>query len=372
MEDLVASKSKLNFVQDLSDAHSAMHCLENNISVPKHLMAKFGLDSMDGLESDEDKRGWFTKIIDKIKTSWKLEIGESANQVADCVDGLDGILSDLKRRTRASENNNEKFTPNNFGKDLRLNNLPQVLIFLEKEIEPKSIMELIESGMKLDIKPIKLFNVLKVDYENRKIDSKGLVEITKDAKNKVIKEAKAITNSDFLDSEKIRKSYKKYSKNLYTRGFVVSDNLSTDNKDYELFIPLVASNNEVASFIRDTGDFFTFMNYSPIALEANTLNEIAAKAKPWTYNEFNDFTSELIKFITEMIKKIRESFVGLKGLTAEKVVADLQDAENREVFANVQYVLTKGYRDLLIVAYNMCASLSRFQNELYQLSKAAK
>lgn len=64
--------------------------------------------------------------------------------------------------------------------------------------------------------------------------------------------------------------------------------------------------------------------------------------------------------------------MGLKGLTAEKVVADLQDAENREVFANVQYVLTKGYRDLLIVAYNMCASLSRFQNELYQLSKAAK
>lgn len=368
MEDITVSRGKQNFTQDLSDAYSAMHCLENNISVPKHLLAKFGLDQTDGLESDEDKRGWFSKIIDRIKSGWKLEIGESGNQVAICCDGLDDILSSLKKRTRASENNNDKFTPDKFGKDLRLNNIPQVLIFLGKEIEPKSIMQLVESGLKLDIKPIKLFNVLKVDYENRKIDSKGLVEITKDAKNKVIKEAKAITNSDFLDSETIRKSYKKYAKNLNARGFLVADNLSTDNKDYELFIPLIASNTEVASFIRDTRDFFAFMNYNPIALEANTLNEIAANAKPWTYNEFNDFTVELIKLITEMIRKIKDSFVGLKGLTAEKIIADLQDAENREIFANVQYVLTTGYRDLLIVAYNMCASLSRFQNELYLLT----
>ncbi len=63
MEDLIASKSKLNFIQDLSDAHSAIHCLENNISVPKHLMSKFGLDITDGLESEEDKRGWLTICV---------------------------------------------------------------------------------------------------------------------------------------------------------------------------------------------------------------------------------------------------------------------------------------------------------------------
>lgn len=369
MNNIEISQRDSQSAKDLSDALSAIHCLESNISVPSHLLAKFDLGVTTGLESDDDKRWFFSKIIDKIKTGWKLEIGETANLVAELANDMEQMLSGLKKRTRPSENNNNVFTANDFGSKLSLGNVPQALIFLGKDLSPKSVLELVESNSKIDIKPIKLFNVLKVDYENREVDDKGLVKITKDAKNKVIKEAEKITNSDFLDSETIRKHYKKYANNLYNPNFVVSDNVSLDNKDYELFIPLIVSNNSVTCFIRDTTDFFTFLTQRPLSLNANTLSSIVKDSKPWTINDFNDFTVELIKLNQSTIKTIKESFVGLKGLTAEKVVADLQDAENREVFINVQYVLTRGYRDMLITLYNSCASLNRLQTELYYMAK---
>lgn len=80
-----------------SDLKSAIHCLENNIAVPKHLTYLIGnTNKQAGLLSEDDKRGAIAKLIDGFKINWKYQLGNKINDLNKSITKIDSILEKIK------------------------------------------------------------------------------------------------------------------------------------------------------------------------------------------------------------------------------------------------------------------------------------
>ena len=171
------------FIKDFSDGLSAIHCLKNNISPPSHILSAFNIDesSHSGMESEDNNKGLIAKIIDKIKVSWNLSIQDTTSLILGNIAKLEKIKSEVEARkfNLSSDETIELL----FTRETAI----QPLLFLDKEINYESIMSLIDSSLKINIKPLDIFNILKVDYENIDKDSK-YKELTKEGKQQITKD----------------------------------------------------------------------------------------------------------------------------------------------------------------------------------------
>lgn len=90
---------KYNHEKIDSDIKSAIHCLENNIPVSKHLHYLVGeeFSFQAGLLSENDKRGAIAKLIDGFKINWKFQIGNKINELAKLNISLGLLIENAKK-----------------------------------------------------------------------------------------------------------------------------------------------------------------------------------------------------------------------------------------------------------------------------------
>lgn len=357
------------FNKDFSDGLSALHCLKNNVSPPSHILSAFDLDKSNysGMESEDNNKGLIAKIIDKIKVSWNLDIQDTTSLILGNIAKLEKIKSEIE--SRKFDLSSDKIIELLLTKETAI----QPLLFLDKEINYESIISLINSSLKINIKPSDIFNILKVDYENIDKNSK-YKELTKEGKQQIIKESEKIKNSNFLDAKIMKQNLVKNKKLIGSESSAALNKkgryYNWSNSDNELLIPLCVDNKEAVCILKDNIDrFITIHNITFSFTKEELERRLNSNASKWNKNKILDFTDILIKLIESYIKKFKDSINVFKNLSADSIFMDMYNSEDEEVFLSIQYVLSTGYKNLSTVMFNLCSSLNKIQNELYNLSK---
>lgn len=285
---------KYNHEKIDSDIKSAIHCLENNIPVSKHLHYLVGeeFSFQAGLLSENDKRGAIAKLIDGFKINWKFQIGNKINELAKLNISLGLLIENAKKL--------------DFAEDIEITedtDLIWTTLYMQGKVcNFKTYQEVLKTISDCDFgwEPLyKAFTNANTKYKEAEDNDKDYDKIINSAKKDLENDMSKIKNNNFLGKDILSGMEMNRSK--------FQESLFILKEDFEWIIPIFISHDQML-YIDD---------YDTAGFNISVEEEI------YIYPEDINIKQAVVKLDKKEVIQLQEEFIS----TCEKYKKHLQDAE---------------------------------------------
>lgn len=277
-----------------SDIKSAIHCLENNIPVSRHLHYLIGDDFplQSGLLSEDNKRGAIARLIDGFKINWKFQIGKKINELIKMNTSVDLLINNTKNLELTENIEIDEYTK-----------LIWTTLYIQGKVcnfaTYQEVLKTI-SDCNFNWEPLyKAFTNANIKHKEAETNNKEYDKIIDSAKKDLENDISKIKNNNFLNKN-ILSGMDKYRNKFQESLFILKE-------DIQWIIPIFISHDQM----------LYIDNYDEAGFNISVESEI------YIYPEDMNIKQSVVKLNKKEIEQLRLNFIS----ACEKYKKHLQDAE---------------------------------------------